>query len=172
MDFVPVTRLFYKLRLSNRPATGETVTVTATSSDPSKFGLSLTRYGSPQASLMVTFEDRDADRVCYQGSLRFAHDTASTATSWECYRRIWVINRQQNISTAVKGLLHDQPHGPRAAACAPIQSQASGRMPGPRTDAAGSACALITSELRSRSAPAMAAPTPTEKICQPAGNSG
>ena len=162
-DFVPVTRLFYKLRLSNRPATGETVTVKATSSDPSKFGLSLTRYGSPQASLTVTFEDRDADRVCYQGSLRFAHDTASTATSWECYRRIWVINRQQNISTAVKGcstISHTASGGGlRTNPIASIRAHAW-----TRTDAAGSACALITSELRGRSAPAPAATVPTEAV--------
>ena len=147
-DFVPTTRLFYRLRLSNRPATGEAVTVTATSSDPSKFGLSLTGYGAPQDSLTVTFEDRPADPVCYIGSIRFAHETPSTATSWECYRRIWVINKQsKSDSTAEKGCA-DISHtasggGVRATYVGSIRAHAvAGAQV--RSDAPGSGCPLIT----------------------------
>ena len=147
-DFVPTTRLFYKLRLSNRPATGEAVTVTATSSDPSKFGLSLTGYGAPQDSLTVTFEDRPADRVCYIGSIRFAHATPSTATSWECYRRIWVINKQsKSDSTAEKGCA-DISHtasggGVRSTYVGSIRAHAvAGAQV--RSDAPGRGCPLIT----------------------------
>ena len=169
-EFAPITRLFYKLRLSNRPATGETVTVTATSSDFAKFGLSRTRFGTPQASLTVSFDDSDADRACYQGSIRFAHDMPRTA-SWECYHRIWVINRQsRNDPAAEKGcanITHTASGGGvrymdttnigtiRAHAVAGAQV---------RSDAPGTGCPLITEELRNRSAPATAAPAPTETV--------
>ncbi len=59
-DFAPSTTLWYSLRLSNRPAPGGTVTVTATSSDPSRFTLSQSRYGARQASLTVTFTEAAA----------------------------------------------------------------------------------------------------------------
>ena len=166
-DFVPVTRLFYKLRLSNRPATGETVTVTAESNDFAKFGLSRTRFGTPQASLTVTFDDSDADRACYQGSLRFAHDTPST-TSWECYHRIWVVNRQSRNDPAAEKGCADITHtasggGLRSADIGTIRAHAVGGAQ-VTDNAPGRGCALITSELRGRSAPATAAPSPTEKI--------
>ena len=147
-DFVPTTRLFYRLRLSNRPATGEAVTVTATSSDPSKFGLSLTGYGAPQDSLTVTFEDRPADRVCYIGSRRFAHETPSTATSWECYRRIWVVNKQRKSDTTAEKGCADIIHtasggGVRATYVGSIRAHAvAGAQV--RSDAPGSGCPLIT----------------------------
>ncbi len=176
-DFVPVTRLFYKLRLSNRPATGEAVTVTATSSDPSKFGLSLTRFGTPQQSLTVTFEDRDADRVCYNGSLRFAHDTSSTATSWECYRRIWVINRQSKSDTNAERGCSDISHtasggGVRSTYVGSIRAHAvAGAQV--RSDAPGLGCPLITGTdeagddktyTPTPSASAEATPAPTEAV--------
>ena len=176
-DFVPVTRLFYKLRLSNRPATGEMVTVTATSSDFAKFGLSLTRFGTPRASLTVTFEDRDADRVCYNGSLRFAHDTSSTATSWECYRRIWVINRQSKSDTNAERGCSDISHtasggGVRSTYVGSIRAHAvAGAQV--RSDAPGLGCPLITGTdeagddktyTPTPSASAEATPAPTEAV--------
>ena len=166
-DFAPITRLFYKLRLSNRPAPGETVTVTATSSDFAKFGLSRTRFGTPQASLTVSFDDSDADRACYQGSIRFAHDMPSTA-SWECYHRIWVVNRQSRNDPAAEKGCADITHmasggGLRSAAIGTIRAHAVGGAQ-VTDNAPGRGCALITSELRGRSAPATAAPAPTEAV--------
>ena len=111
-DFSPgPSGLYYKLRLSNRPATGGTVTVMATSSDPARFRLALTPDGTPQPSLTVTFEDRDADPGCHNsgrddifvnedGTLTPANGRVgddrdnSPDTAWRCYRRIWVINMQ------------------------------------------------------------------------------
>ena len=166
-DFAPITRLFYKLRLSNRPAPGETVTVTATSSDFAKFGLSRTRFGTAQASLTVSFDDSDADRACYQGSIRFAHDMPSTA-SWECYHRIWVVNRQSRNDPAAEKGCADITHmasggGLRSAAIGTIRAHAVGGAQ-VTDNAPGTGCALITSELRGRSAPATAAPAPTEAV--------
>ena len=171
-DFAPMTRLFYKLRLSNRPAKGETVTVTATSSDFAKFGLSRTRFGTPQASLTVTFDathaDDNADRVCYQGSSRFAHDTPST-TSWQCYHRIWVINRQSRNDPAAEKGCADITHmasggGLRSADIGTIRAHAVGGAQ-VTDNAPGRGCALITEELRTgRSAPAEAAPAPTDPV--------
>ena len=59
-DFAPSTTLWYSLRLSNKPEPGGTVTVTVTSSDPSRFTLSQSRYGARQASLTVTFTEAAA----------------------------------------------------------------------------------------------------------------
>ena len=169
-DFAPITRLFYKLRLSNRPAPGETVTVTATSSDFAKFGLSRTRFGTAQASLTVSFDDSDADRACYQGSIRFAHDMPRTA-SWECYHRIWVINRQSRNDPAAEKGCADITHtasggGVRYMDTTNIGTIRAHAVAGAqvRSDAPGTGCPLITEELRNRSAPATAAPAPTEAV--------
>ena len=57
-DFAPgPSGLWYRLRLSNRPEPGGTVTVTAMSSDFTRFGLALTSYGTPRQSLTVTFTE-------------------------------------------------------------------------------------------------------------------
>ena len=118
-DFAPATALWYRIRLSNRPETGGAVSVTATSSDFSRFGLALTEHGTPQRTLTVTFEDRDASPGCYNSGYddtlvdkngvrtpangRIGEDGDNTAdTSWRCLRRIWVINRQ-DFQTATKG---------------------------------------------------------------------
>ena len=119
-DFAPITGLWYKLRLSNRPETGGTVTVTVTSSDPDKFGLALRPGNTPQASLTLTFEDREADPGCHNGGYndifenrgvitpshgQIGEDRDNTPdTSWRCYRRIWVINVQdRNDPSALRG---------------------------------------------------------------------
>ena len=168
-DMTPIYPLRYQLRLSNRPATGETVTVTATSSDPSKFGLSLTPGGTPQASLTVTFEDRPADRVCFNGghSSLFDVNTSNPDASWACYRQIWIISTQQ-YATFRKGcanITHTASGGGlRSTAIGTIRAHAvAGTVFAPYS-APGRDCALITEELRRRNAPATAAPAPTEKI--------
>ena len=170
-DMVPLEPMRYQLRLSNRPATGETVTVTATSSDFAKFGLALTPGGTPQASLTVTFEDRDADRVCFNGGYYgsyFGGNTPNPDTSWACYRRIWVISTQNDEATYRKGC-SDIAHtasggGLRSAAIGTIRAHAVVGHRGVPSNAPGRDCRLITSELRGRSAPATAAPAPTEAV--------
>ena len=169
-DMTPIYPLRYQLRLSNRPATGETVTVTATSSDISKFGLSLTSGGTPQASLTVTFEDRPADRVCFNGGHSSLFDvyTSNPDASWACYRQIWVISTQQ-YSTFQKGcanITHTASGGGlRSTAIGTIRAHAvAGTVFAPYS-APGSDCPLITEELRTgRSAPAEAAPAPTDPV--------
>ncbi len=168
-DMTPIYPLRYQLRLSNRPATGETVTVTATSSDISKFGLSLTSGGTPQASLTVTFEDRPADRVCFNGghSSLFDVNTPNPDASWACYRQIWVISTQQ-YATFEKGcanITHTASGGGlRSTAIGTIRAHAVAGTVFAPSNAPGRDCALITEELRSRSAPATAAPPPTEAV--------
>ena len=169
-DMTPIYPLRYQLRLSNRPATGETVTVTATSSDINKFGLSLTSGGTPQASLTVTFEDRPADRVCFNGGHSSLFDvyTSNPDASWACYRQIWVISTQQ-YATFQKGcanITHTASGGGlRSADIGTIRAHAvAGTVFAPYS-APGRDCPLITEELRTgRSAPAKAAPTPTEAV--------
>ncbi len=169
-DMTPIYPLRYQLRLSNRPATGETVTVTATSSDISKFGLSLTSGGTPQASLTVTFEDRPADRVCFNGghSSLFDVNTSNPDASWACYRQIWVISTQQ-YATFEKGcanITHTASGGGlRSTDIGTIRAHAvAGTVFAPYS-APGRDCPLITEELRTgRSAPAEAAPAPTDPV--------
>ena len=169
-DMTPIYPLRYQLRLSNRPATGETVTVTATSSDPSKFGLSLTSGGTPQASLTVTFEDRPADRVCFNGghSSLFDVNTPNPDASWACYRQIWVISTQQ-YSTFRKGcanITHTASGGGlRSTAIGTIRAHAVAGTVFAPSSAPGRDCPLITEELRTgRFAPAEAAPAPTDPV--------
>ncbi len=139
-DFAPgPSGLWYRLRLSNRPEPGGTVTVTAMSSDFTRFGLALTSYGTPRQSLTVTFTE-----------------------SGELDRRIWVFNRQA-LPAPSKG-------------CADITHTASGgglrpgRIGTIRAHTVsnnGSSCPRITGTPAagdSRSAPALAAPTPTEAV--------
>ena len=139
-DFAPgPSGLWYRLRLSNKPEPGGTVTVTAMSSDFTRFGLALTQYGTPQSSLTVTFTE-----------------------SGELDRRIWVFNRQA-LPAPSKG-------------CADITHTASGgglrpgRIGTIRAHTVsnnGSSCPRITGTPAagdSRSAPATAAPAPTEAV--------
>ena len=170
-DMVPIAPLRYQLRLSNRPATGETVTVTAESSDFDKFGLSLTPGGTPQRSLTVTFEDRNADPVCFNGGhgTFYGGNTPSTATSWQCYRRIWIISTQsksnQNARKGCADITHTATGGGlRSTTIGTIRAHAVAGFH-VRSDAPGSDCPFITSQLRtSTNAPAKAAPAPTEAV--------
>ena len=170
-DMVPIAPLRYQLRLSNRPATGETVTVTAESSDFDKFGLSLTPGGTPQRSLTVTFEDRNADPVCFNGGhgTFYGGNTPSTATSWQCYRRIWIISTQsksnQNARKGCADITHTATGGGlRSTTIGTIRAHVVAGFH-VRSDAPGSDCPFITSQLRtSTNAPAKAAPAPTEAV--------
>ena len=111
----PFHPMSYVVRVSNRPGPGGTVTVTATSSDFSKFGLSLTKNGPVRSSLTLTFEDREpaAGTGCgnwiglraneyFDSGGNIATVTgggdsetwdSTAATPWECWRRVYVIRR-------------------------------------------------------------------------------
>ncbi len=83
--------LDYVIRLSNRPATGGTVTVTATVGDSNLAGISLTPNGTPQSSLTLTFSDRDPAPHCNNGLGNDGEDYDNTAeSSWQCWRRVYV----------------------------------------------------------------------------------
>ncbi|MYG39817.1 MAG: fibronectin type III domain-containing protein, partial [Nitrospira sp. SB0677_bin_15] len=84
--------LDYVIRLSNRPETGGTVTVTATVGDSNLAGISLTRDGAPQNSLTLTFSDRDPSPHCdnsHHDGGGEDHDN-TPETSWQCWRKVWV----------------------------------------------------------------------------------
>ena len=138
-DFAPgPSGLWYRLRLSNPPEPGGTVSVTAASSDFTRFGLALTQYGTPRQSLTVTFTE-----------------------SGELDRKIWVINRQMPASS--KGC-SDISHTATGGGLRP------GRIGTIRAHSVsdnGSSCPRITGTPAagdSRSAPATAAPAPTEAV--------
>ena len=88
---IVVGPLDYVIRLSNRPATGGTVTVTATVGDSNLAGISLTPNGTPQSSLTLTFKDRDPSPHCNNGLGNDGEDYDNTAeSSWQCWRRVYV----------------------------------------------------------------------------------
>ncbi len=88
---IVVGPLDYVIRLSNRPATGGTVTVTATVGDSNLAGISLTPNGTPQSSLTLTFSDRDPAPHCNNGLGNDGEDYDNTAeSSWQCWRRVYV----------------------------------------------------------------------------------
>ena len=114
-DFVPGGPLDYVIRLSNRPEPGGTVTVNVSRSNAS-VQLGLTRNGPWRSSLTVTFGDGFAQGA---GSPNIdacnnshdwtrggeAHD-ATAATSWECWRKIWVRPLFHDGGTACTDLTH------------------------------------------------------------------
>ena len=191
-DFAPITGLWYRLRLSNRPETGGTVTVTVTSSDPDKFGLALRPSNTPQATLTVTFEDREADPGCHNGGYndifenrgvitpshgQIGEDRDNTPdTSWRCYRRIWVINVQdRNDQTALRGcstISHMATGGglrPTYVGSIRAHAIAGAHVP---SNAGGTGCPRITGtdeagddkNYNPQASPARAAPAPTEAV--------
>ncbi len=88
---IHVGPLDYVIRLSNRPATGGTVTVTATVGDSNLAGISLTPNGTPQSSLTLTFKDRDPSPHCNNGLGNDGEDyDGSAESSWQCWRRVYV----------------------------------------------------------------------------------
>ena len=111
----PGDRISYAVRLSNRPAPGGTVTVTATvpSDKRNLVGLSLTEGGEPENSVRVEFKDRSpgAGTGCsnwfgHQPHQYFdSHGNTRTVsgrqpsesydgtadTPWECWRMIYVV---------------------------------------------------------------------------------
>ena len=191
-DFAPITGLWYRLRLSNRPETGGTVTVTVTSSDPDKFGLALRPGNTPQASLTLTFEDREADPGCHNGGYndifenrgvitpshgQIGEDRDNTPdTSWRCYRRIWVINVQdRNDPTALRGcstISHMATGGglrPTYVGSIRAHAIAGAHVP---SNAGGTGCPRITGtdeagddkNYNPQASPAQAASAPTEAV--------
>ena len=191
-DFAPITSLWYKLRLSNRPETGGTVTVTVTSSDPDKFGLALRPGNTPQASLTLTFEDREADPGCHNGGYndifenrgvitpshgQIGEDRDNTPdTSWRCYRRIWVINVQdRNDPSALRGcstISHTATGGglrPTYVGSIRAHAIAGAHVP---SNAGGTGCPRITGtdeagddkSYNPQASPAQATPAPTESV--------
>ncbi len=98
-DFIPGAPLDYVIRLSNRPAPGGTVTVNVNRSNGS-VQLGLTRTGPWSNSLTVTFGDGFAEGAASQNmdACNNSHDyrkggeahDGTAATSWECWRKVWV----------------------------------------------------------------------------------
>ena len=128
----PGDRISYAVRLSNRPAPGGTVTVTATvpSDKRNLVGLSLTEGGEPENSVTVEFKDRSpgAGTGCsnwfgHQAHQYFdSHGNTRTVsgrqpgesydgtpdTPWECWRMIYVVRKDasRNIDDTCADITH------------------------------------------------------------------
>ena len=117
-NVTPCCEVQYAVRLSNRPL-GGAVTVDISVGDfggttaSAITGISLTRGGTPEQSLRITFEDRAPDPGCgwlvqtpnthYDSNYREKpgvsdSDDNNADTSWECYRFIWVHNKREHQS--------------------------------------------------------------------------
>ena len=114
-DFIPGAPLDYVIRLSNRPAPGETVTVHVDRSNNS-VQLGLTRTGPWSNSLTVTFGDGFAEGAAAPNmdACNNSHDwteggeahDGTAATSWECWRKVWVRPRFSSGGPACADLTH------------------------------------------------------------------
>ena len=115
-NVTPCCEVQYAVRLSNKPLGGP-VTVDISVNDlggttaSNITGISLTRGGTPQQSLSITFEERAPAPGCGRlvqqdgtywdsnGWLRYGVSDSydnNAHTSWECYRFIWVHNKREH----------------------------------------------------------------------------
>ena len=186
----PGDRISYAVRLSNRPEPGGTVTVTATvpSSKQNLVGLSLTEGGEPENSVMVEFKDRSpgAGTGCsnwfgHQPHQYFdSHGNTRTVsgrqpsesydgtpdTPWECWRMIYVVRKDasRNIDDTCADITHTATGGGvRKVTVDTIRAHV--RNPGRnRRGSRGynSQCRNLNGN--TVSAPALAAPAPTEAV--------
>ncbi len=186
----PGDRLSYAVRLSNRPEPGGTVTVTATvpSDKRNLVGLSLTEGGEPENSVRVEFKDRSpgAGTGCsnwfgHQAHQYFdSHGNTRTVsgrqpsesydgtpdTPWECWRMIYVVRKDasRNIDDTCADITHTATGGGvRKVTVDTIRAHV--RNPGRnRRGSRGynSQCRNLNGN--TVSAPALAAPAPTEAV--------
>ena len=186
----PGDRISYAVRLSNRPEPGGTVTVTATvpSDKRNLVGLSLTEGGEPENSVRVEFKDRSpgAGTGCsnwfgHQPHQYFdSHGNTRTVsgrqpsesydgtpdTPWECWRMIYVVRKDasRNIDDTCADITHTATGGGvRKVTVDTIRAHV--RNPGRnRRGSRGynSQCRNLNGN--TVSAPALAAPAPTEAV--------
>ena len=186
----PGDRISYAVRLSNRPEPGGTVTVTATvpSDKQNLVGLSLTEGGEPENSVRVEFKDRSpgAGTGCsnwfgHQPHQYFdSHGNTRTVsgrqpsesydgtpdTPWECWRMIYVVRKDasRNIDDTCADITHTATGGGvRKVTVDTIRAHV--RNPGRnRRGSRGynSQCRNLNGN--TLSAPALAAPAPTEAV--------
>ena len=86
-DVLVAEALDYHIHVSNRPV-GGAVTVTATIGNFSAAGLALTRDGTPQESLTLTFTDAAAP-----GGRCSPFGQEGASGSWRCNRKVWIIRK-------------------------------------------------------------------------------
>ena len=186
----PGDRINYAVRLSNRPEPGGTVTVTATvpSDKRNLVGLSLTEGGRAQDTVTVEFKDRSpgAGTGCsnwfgHQPHQYFdSHGNTRTVsgrqpsesydgtadTPWECWRMIYVVRKDasRNIDDTCADITHTATGGGvRKVTVDTIRAHV--RNPGRnRRGSSGynSQCRNLNGN--TVSAPATAAPAPTEAV--------
>ena len=186
----PGDRINYAVRLSNRPEPGGTVTVTATvpSDKRNLVGLSLTETGTAENSVMVEFKDRSpgAGTGCSNWFGHQAHQyfdshgytrtvsgrqpgesyDGTADTPWECWRMIYVVRKDasRNIDDTCADITHTATGGGvRKVTVDTIRAHV--RNPGRnRRGSRGynSQCRNLNGN--TLSAPALAAPAPTEAV--------
>ena len=186
----PGDRINYAVRLSNRPAPGGTVTVTATvpSDKRNLVGLSLTEGGTAQDTVTVEFKDRSpgAGTGCSNWFGHQAHQyfdshgytrtvsgrqpgesyDGTADTPWECWRMIYVVRKDasRNIDDTCADITHTATGGGvRKVTVDTIRAHV--RNPGRnRRGSRGynSQCRNLNGN--TVSAPALAAPAPTEAV--------
>ena len=186
----PGDRINYAVRLSNRPAPGGTVTVTAMvpSDKRNLVGLSLTEGGTAQDTVTVEFKDRSpgAGTGCSNWFGHQAHQyfdshgytrtvsgrqpgesyDGTADTPWECWRMIYVVRKDasRNIDDTCADITHTATGGGvRKVTVDTIRAHV--RNPGRnRRGSRGynSQCRNLNGN--TLSAPALAAPAPTEAV--------
>ena len=189
----PGDRINYAVRLSNRPATGGTVTVTVTvpSDKRNLVGLSLTEGGAAQDTVTVEFKDRSpgAGNGCsnwFGHQPHEYHDSngieqrrrgrqpgesydATPDTPWECWRMIYVVrkNASRNIDDTCADITHTATGGGvRKVTVDTIRAHIlnPGRNRRGSSGQASQCRNLDGNTLSPQGSPAQAASAPTEKI--------
>ena len=189
----PGDRINYAVRLSNRPATGGTVTVTATvpSDKRNLVGLSLTEGGTAQDTVMVEFKDRSpgAGTGCSNWFGHQAHQyfdihghtrtvsgrqpsesyDGTADTPWECWRMIYVVRKpaSRNIDDTCADITHTATGGGvRKVTVDTVRAHVRNPSRNRRGSRGyNSQCRNLTGNtLPPQGSPAQAASAPTEKI--------
>ena len=181
----PFTRMNYAVRLSNRPAPGETITVTATVPSDKRhiLGLSLTADGALQDSLTVDFKDRepgvgtgcsnwiglrkneyfdsDGNIQTVTGGRNSETWDNSADTPWKCWRRIYVVRKSgsHDLPNTCVDITHTATGGGvRRVAIDTVRALIINSYPG------GSGCGRLVGNTLPQNSPAQAAPAPTEAV--------
>ena len=181
----PFTRMNYAVRLSNRPAPGETITVTATVPSDKRhiLGLSLTADGALQDSLTVDFKDREpgvgtgcSNWIGLRKNEYFDSDgniqrvtggrnsetwDNSADTPWKCWRRIYVVRKSgsHDLPNTCVDITHTATGGGvRRVAIDTVRALIINSYPG------GSGCGRLVGNTLPQNSPAQAAPAPTDPV--------
>ncbi len=100
-DVLVAEALDYAIALSNPPVGGN-VTVIASVADFTEAGLALTRNGTPQSSLTLTFTSDPTPG----GACDTPRGSEGASGSWQCWRKVWILRKLPNSQSGCTDITH------------------------------------------------------------------